>query len=483
MKLNIKERIKKSVSGEEHRRNLRHGSYSFVVTLIVIAVIVAVNLVVGQLPTSATQIDASSQKLYSIGDETKEFVGSLEEDVQLYYIVTSGNEDSLVSKMLERYQDLSSHLTVETIDPDLHPEFTAQYTDEEVSDNSVIVVSGSKNRIVSYSDMYPSSYYSSSSEFDGEGQLTSAISYVTSDETLTVYQLTGHEEQSLGSNFTDAIEKNNISLEDLSLVTMDSVPEDAAALIINAPAKDFSSEETDKLINYMENGGKILLFTNYTADEMVNLDRFLENYGLERDNGIVMEEDADHYVPQRPDGILPELNTSSEFASGMSSDSYVLMQDAQAIRKIDSYRDSLEITPILSTTDSGYIKQVEDGMISFEKNSEDETGSFDVGVSVSENMGNEVTAELVYFSSSTLNNDSYDELVMNGNSELLTKVITGLCNIDESESISIPVKSLSVSYLSYTQQSAAFWRTVIMIIIPAAFLAAGFCIWIRRRRR
>ena len=87
--------------------------------------------------------------------------------------------------------------------------------------------------------MYPSSYYSSSSEFDGEGQLTSAISYVTSDETLTVYQLTGHEEQSLGSNFTDAIEKNNISLEDLSLVTMDSVPEDAAALIINAPAKEF----------------------------------------------------------------------------------------------------------------------------------------------------------------------------------------------------------------------------------------------------
>ena len=79
----------------------------------------------------------------------------------------------------------------------------------------------------------------------------------------------------------------------------------------------------------MENGGKILLFTDYTADEMVNLDRFLENYGLERDNGIVMEEDADHYVPQRPDGILPELNTSSEFASGMSSDSYVLMQDAQ----------------------------------------------------------------------------------------------------------------------------------------------------------
>ena len=55
--------------------------------------------------------------------------------------------------------------------------------------------------------------------------------------------------------------------------------------------------------------------------------------------------------------------------------------------------------------------------------------------------------------------------------------------LTESESISIPVKSLSVSYLSYTQQSAVFWRTVVMIIIPAAFLGAGFFIWIRRRRR
>ena len=481
MKFHVMEKLKKSVSGEEHKKNIRYGSYSFLVTVIVVALVVAVNLVVGQLPTSVTQIDASSQKLYSIGDETETLVGALEKDVQMYYIVTSGSEDSLVSKMLDRYQDLSSHLTVETIDPDLHPEFTSQYTDEEVADNSVIVVSGEKSRIVSYSDMYPSSYYSS--DFDGEGQLTSAVSYVTSDSSPVVYELTGHEEQSLGGNFTDAIEKNNITLEDLSLVTMDQVPEDAAAVIINGPAKDFSSEETDKLLNYMENGGKVLLFTDYSVNDMPNLDRFLENYGLKRDTGIVMEGDSGHYVQQRPDGILPELNTGSEFVSGLGSDIYILMQDAQAIREMDSYRDSLVITSILSTTDSGYLKQVEDGMISFEQTSEDETGSFQVGVSVSEDLGDEKTAELVYFSSTTLGNDNYDELVMKGNSELLTSVITGLCNIEESDSISIPVKSLSVSYLSYTQESAVFWRTIIMILLPVAFLAAGFCIWIRRRRR
>ena len=40
---------------------------------------------------------------------------------------------------------------------------------------------------------------------NGEGQLTSAISYVTSEETMKIYQLTGHQEQDLGGNFTDAL--------------------------------------------------------------------------------------------------------------------------------------------------------------------------------------------------------------------------------------------------------------------------------------
>ena len=149
-----------------------------------------------------------------------------------------------------------------------------------MADNSVIVVCGDKSKVVSYSDMYGSSYYND--EFDGEGQLTSAISYVTSEETMKIYQLTGHQEQDLGGNFTDALTKNNITVEDLSLVTMESVPEDAAALIICSPQKDFSSEETEKNTELSANGGKVLLFTDYTVDEMENLGRVLENYGLKK---------------------------------------------------------------------------------------------------------------------------------------------------------------------------------------------------------
>ena len=51
--MNLKEKLKKSVSGEERRKNLRYGSYSFAVTAIVILLVVVVNLVAGQLPASA----------------------------------------------------------------------------------------------------------------------------------------------------------------------------------------------------------------------------------------------------------------------------------------------------------------------------------------------------------------------------------------------------------------------------------------------
>src|SRR5699024_7628545 len=124
--------------------------------------------------------------LYTIGEDTENLVRGLEQDVTLYYVVTGGNENEYISRMLERYEDLSDHLTVEKVDPEHHPTFTSQYTDEEVSDNSIIVVSGDKSRVVGSSDMLVQelNYYTYSyqvTEFDGEGQVTSAIAYVISD--------------------------------------------------------------------------------------------------------------------------------------------------------------------------------------------------------------------------------------------------------------------------------------------------------------
>ena len=272
-----KENLKRIFVEEENRRHLKQGSYSSFLVLFLIAAVVIVNLIVGQLPTTFTQIDLSSQKLYTLTEDTRELVKGLEQDVTLYYIVTSGSEDDTVERLLERYDDLSGHITVETKDPNLYPNFISQYTDEDVSNNSIIVVCGDKSRVVSGSDMWETTIdYSTFSQqttgFDGEGQITSAISYVTSEESTKLYWITGHgetEESALSSQFTDAVSKSNMEVEELTLLTSE-IPEDADGIVIIAPTSDFSEEEADKVISYLEGGGKALIFSSYTETDLPN---------------------------------------------------------------------------------------------------------------------------------------------------------------------------------------------------------------------
>ena len=145
MNFNIKEKLKKTFSkehlkevftGEEQKKHLKQGSYSSIMTVIVLAVIVVISLIVAQIPTSKTQIDLSTQKMYSITDETKTALKDLDQDVTLYYIVQKGSEDDTIEKLLEHYDELSDHIKVETKDPDLYPKFTSQYTDQTVAANS-----------------------------------------------------------------------------------------------------------------------------------------------------------------------------------------------------------------------------------------------------------------------------------------------------------------------------------------------------------
>lgn len=75
----------------------------------------------------------------------------------------------------------------------------------------------------------------------------------------------------------------------------------------HVPTTDFSEDEANKVITYLENGGKLLMFTSYTGTDMPNLDSILENYGVKRSSGIVVETDSQHYYPQMPYYLLPNI--------------------------------------------------------------------------------------------------------------------------------------------------------------------------------
>ena len=479
-----RENLKRTFVAEENRRHLKQGSYSSFMVIFVIAAVVIVNLIAGQLPTSMTQFDVSTQQLYSLTEDTEELVSALEEDVTLYYVVTGDNEDDTVERMLERYENLSSHIKVETKDPNLYPTFTSQYTDEDVEDNSIIVVCGDKSRVVTSSDMWESSidyttYSQQTTAFDGEGQVTSAISYVTSDENTKLYWITGHgevEESSLSSNFTDAVNKSNMEVEELALLTSE-IPEDADCIVIMSPTADFSQEEADKVISYLENGGKALIFSSYSETDLPNFDSILENYGVQRKSGMVVESDSDYYYPQMPYVLLPEIQSND--ITEEVQDSYIIAPMAQAIVPLDSYRDSITIESLLTTTEEAYIEADPENS-TWTKSEDSETGAFDVGVSITETVDDKET-QIVYFSSLNMMAEQFDTAVSGANSELVMGALNDMCQVEET--VSVPTKSLEYTSLIFTAGAMNFWGIVTIAVIPAAFLIVGFGIWMKRRKQ
>lgn len=484
-----KNKIKTSLKnlGRVNKKTLKNGSYSMVYTVILIAVIVVINLIVAEIPTKYTQIDVSTQKLYTISDKTKEFLDELNQDVTIYHIVQNGNEDDVIEKLLKRYEETSDHIKVEKKDPVLYPNFTSQYTDEDVQDNSLIVVNGSKSKVVDYYNLYETQYdyYSGSSSttgFDGEGQIDSAISYVTSDNLPIVYTLKGHGELELNSSITESLEKANYQIQSLNLLTEENVPEDAGCLMITSPQADLSEEEADKVISYLENGGKAVIFTDYTSEEIPNLKKVLENYGVTPDNGVVMEGDTKHYIMQIPYYLVPEINSTEITADLIADNRYVLMPVAQSIRIMDSYRDTLDIEAVLSTSEKAYIKTNVENMQTFEKVSGDQEGKFNLGVCVTEDISDDKQTQLVYYGSSSLLDSTTNQQVSGGNTELLLDTLGWMCENDVPV-ISVDSKSLETSYLTISEYDSGYWSAMTCGVIPVIFLIIGGVIWFKRRKQ
>jgi len=131
--------FKTNGQGAGNQIAFRGGFYSLVISAVVLAILIVINAFASALPTALTKYDISSSKLYSITSNTKVVVNALEQDVTIYWVVQSGEEDDVIENLLGKYESLSDHIQVVKKNPDVFPTFASQYTDETVQNNSLIV--------------------------------------------------------------------------------------------------------------------------------------------------------------------------------------------------------------------------------------------------------------------------------------------------------------------------------------------------------
>lgn len=464
-----------SVSAKKIRRGVFNSSF----VVIGIAIAVAVNVFAGQLPEKVKSVDLTTQNLYTLTDDSVKLINNLKQDVTLYVLSAENSADDTVVHTLENYEDESSHIKVEYVDPAVSPNFYSSYTDAAPSDGSIIVVSGEKSKVIDASDLYEysvdySTYTQTKSAYDGEGQLTSAISYVTGDNQPKVYVITGHGESSLDSSFQSALEKMNIAVEELTLLQQDAVPDDAEAIIINGPTADFSADDAAKISTYLSGGGKALITTAYnkTADTP-NFDSVLAAYDISVTSGMVMDSDNTHYY-QYPFYLLPDVKSATQTSK---VDKYVFLPYAQALSNTGEHPDTLEWTDLLTSSDSAYIKTDVANIRSVEKEATDQSGQFTLAANVTDN---ETGADITIVGSSLVFTQDADSVVAGQNLALFKGIFSGTSAAESP--VSIDAKQYTYSNLSVNQSVAIMSETLLVMVLPIVLIVAGIVIWYRRRR-
>jgi ABC-2 type transport system permease protein len=510
----------KETAGKTRRENMRalkSGGYSLIAGAIVIAIAVAANLCVNALPAKYTKKDMTQNGLYTLSDQTRQILKSLKQDVTVYWVSSVSGENDSISHLLDTYTSESSHIKAEKIDPLVYPNFLSQYTTEKASDNSLVVVSGEKNRYIPDTDIKTvdyASYYTTgnaSQQFDGENALTSAISYVTSDSMPVLYTLTGHGEDALDDALKKSVTKENYTVKELNLLTSEKLPDDAGCLLINNPQKDLSADEEAKILTYLKKGGKLMLITENTSTTFANLNALMKNYGVSPVPGIVIEQDPNHTMQGYNYVLLPAIANHDITKAMNGSNYYVLVPGANGIAKDEKLPDGVKVTDLLTTSAKSYSKKEGYNITTYEKEAGDTDGPFAVGTAISaavsgsdagadstgaaasgneaassestasgENAAAKTETRIVWYTSAKMFTDQYNQAVSGTNFDLFLNSLDWMT--EKTNSISIRAKDLTSAKLTVPSSAISMWGIILIGLIPFGLLLIGILTTLRRRR-
>lgn len=261
-------------------RQVREGGYSGAYILVVVAILVAANWLASQYNKT---FDATDAKLYSLSDQTMKVLGDLPDDATIYYFdrpldYERPDMNGVTPRdSLTRYDNASSKVSVEYIDPEKEPG-KAELMNVRSFGTLLVEVAGRREEA------------SSTSEQD----ITNAFIKVLKTDIKTACALSGHGEaigednEALGFAVArQAIQDANYQFQQISLLENPEVPPACSLVIVAGPEQDLLEPEVEILRNYVNNGGRLLLMINHAkSPELVAL---AAEWGVEVRDDLVID--------------------------------------------------------------------------------------------------------------------------------------------------------------------------------------------------
>ena len=268
-------------------RQTKYGAYAFVYTLVVIAVLVVGNWLASSHNKS---VDVTSNKQYTLSDQTKKVVGNLKSDINLYYFDASTGYDR-ARDILDRYSNLSSKLKISYVDPDKKPDIARVEGARAMGD--IIVDNGTKKE---------------TAKALTEEEITGAIIRDIKSGVRTACFVQGEGEHSLDdtgrdgySTLKESLERNNYKTQPISLIEKPQVPQECTIVVVGGPKHDYLQPAVDALKTFVQNGGRAVVSLDPVLNlpppdgklgDTPNLATLVANWGVTAKGDVVLDMSA-----------------------------------------------------------------------------------------------------------------------------------------------------------------------------------------------
>ncbi|MBO5349713.1 MAG: Gldg family protein [Clostridia bacterium] len=495
----------KDILENMNKKTIKQMLITIMLFVVTIVAYFAINILVEKL--NIRDIDMTESKVYSLTNESKEKIKNINEKIEIQiinfdqYLYASNILNSV--NVIKEYSKINNNITIE------------QITDSEDTSASIVLKCNGNTKTLSIDDLYTyefsSETYTNESLDITEETMTNAIIEITTENNKYIYLYTTHSPyadypESYFSTLIGKLDEKLNEINYLDLTTTQNIPEDCDCLIIPTLKEDISETERDAIINYINNGGNILLLQEsylllqetYGVSELKlpNFQSVIDLYGFSFSEGIVMEQSSENMLNNIPEFISVEINSDSTIGKYLDENAKMLLIDSAKINfKDNDTLKSLNVSyeVIAQASDSAFLRK-DLTITDYSKLDSDESAPNAIlSALITKKVGDDKTSELIVFSNSIFATDSSvpvkdilteqssvgTAIYFNKNEEVLEKSIKYLT--DNKDLLILRKKYYdNIPTIKLIQNGTT---VQILFGLPILIILAGFIVWRIRKNK
>ena len=450
-------------------RQTKYVGYATLYILVVVAIVGTVNVLANRYDKT---YDATSNKRYSLSEQTAKIVKGLKEDAKITYF-DQGTRFERAKDQLDLYAKLSRRVHVDFVDVDKKPQLAREAGIK--SYGTTMVQMGAKRE---------------EAKGTSEEDITGALIRALKNNARTVCFVSGSGEHQIDdtdrsgySRLRDLLVKEEYNSKSISLLQKAEVPSECMVLVVAGPTGDYQQPAVAAVKKYVEEGGRALLLLDpplkMGRSEIADNDALaglLQSWGITLDKDLILD--------LNPIGQLAGLGPQVALVTHYERHAIVNELKGSAtgfplVRSLDvKSTDKTTVEKLFGSSESSLATSKLNSPEVDPNDPKNKKGPLTIAASGSYRTGRENSeGRFVVVGSSAWAANSF--ISFNGNRDLAMNVMNWLAS--DEDLISIRPKDHDDRRITMTRGQLNWVGITSLGLLPLGIVITGVSVWWRRR--